>query len=44
MKYVGIDVGLSGGIAEVDEHMNCVLWDMPVYLVKQGSSKKELDE
>ena len=44
MKYVGIDVGLSGGIAEIDEHMNCVLWDMPVYLVKQGSSKKELDE
>lgn len=45
MKYVGIDIGLSGGIAVIDDENNCMLWEMPVFSVIKGKSKKKsIDE
>jgi len=45
MRYLGIDIGKSGGIASIDGDDFYVAFDMPVFTTKKGKSiKRHIDK
>lgn len=45
MRYIGIDIGLSGAIAFVDTDGGYRTFDMPIYIVTKGKAiRRKIDE